>query len=632
MKRLIVLALLFVASAACTVELSEFQTPTNAEDYADVLITAEQVSEEGTKTVRGADKAIYWLPGDEINVFCGNDRAKFTSTNTEPARIASFSGQLLLSTVAGATGSNETDAPVWGLYPYDANAESDGAYVTTTLPHEQTGTAGSFADKQFLTLACAQSFILRFYSVCSGFKFTLNRDDISSISFRGNNNEDLAGKVKLSFTEGRPSVSVLEGQKVLTLTPEHACFQKNVDYYVIMLPCLLSNGFTMTFEASEGTGDFCYDKSIAFERNIIVNKNHVDQDVQFGTVCLSDHCTSNCYIVSRKGSYSFEATKGTSYERISGIKGVKVLWESFGTSEVPEIGDLIKPGVGYEDGYITFETGDSFKEGNALIAAYSDAACSDGNVLWSWHIWLTDMPAEQIYANNAGTVMDRNLGATSATPGEVEAYGLFYQWGRKDPFLGSATHPVSSTVAASTITWPDYVRSDANCGTVDYATKHPTVYIYKGADSGHDWHIDNKGKTQESSGRWLGVDGNKPIDDPCPAGWRVPSISLWKSAGFPDYMDTPGYKNADYDTENLGVTFPASICGNESWFPATGAFYMSTSINQFRNTFLWSSNSYEDWGRSYYYYYEYNTATALTAWGTFEKYNLMSVRCCKVIS
>ena len=153
MKRLIVLALLFVASAACTVELSEFQTPTNAEDYADVLITAEQVSEEGTKTVRGADKAIYWLPGDEINVFCGNDRAKFTSTNTEPARIASFSGQLLLSTVAGATGSNETDAPVWGLYPYDANAESDGAYITTTLPHEQTGTAGSFADKQFLTLA-----------------------------------------------------------------------------------------------------------------------------------------------------------------------------------------------------------------------------------------------------------------------------------------------------------------------------------------------------------------------------------------------------------------------------------------------------------------------------------------------
>lgn len=48
--------------------------------------------------------------------------------------------------------------------------------------------------------------------------------------------------------------------------------------------------------------------------------------------------------------------------------------------------------------------------------------------------------------------MDRNLGATTAEPNTVGALGLLYQWGRKDPFLGSAS--INSDVeAASTGHW-----------------------------------------------------------------------------------------------------------------------------------------------------------------------------------
>ena len=86
-----------------------------------------------------------------------------------------------------------------------------------------------------------------------------------------------------------------------------------------------------------------------------------------------------------------------------------------------------------ESGEIHFTTGDM--EGNALIALCN----ADGDILWSWHIWFTDDPRGQEYYNNAGTMMDRNLGATSATPGDVGALGLLYQWGRKDPFLGSSS-------------------------------------------------------------------------------------------------------------------------------------------------------------------------------------------------
>ena len=138
---------------------------------------------------------------------------------------------------------------------------------------------------------------------------------------------------------------------------------------------------------------------------------------------LSSSASANCYIVSNAGLYKFKTVKGNSSESVGNVASAAILWETFGTSETPECLDLIKA-VDYENGYLAFQTADTFKEGNAVIAA-KDA---DGNILWSWHIWLTDQPQGQVYYNDAGTMMDRNLGSTSATPGDVGALGLLYQW------------------------------------------------------------------------------------------------------------------------------------------------------------------------------------------------------------
>lgn len=91
---------------------------------------------------------------------------------------------------------------------------------------------------------------------------------------------------------------------------------------------------------------------------------------------------------------------------------------------------------------------------------------------------LTDKPEEQVYYNKAGTMMDRNLGATSAIPGDVGALGLLYQWGRKDPFLGSSSIRRNKE-ALSTISWPLPVVSTSNTGTIEYSITHPTTYITK---------------------------------------------------------------------------------------------------------------------------------------------------------
>ena len=263
---------------------------------------------------------------------------------------------------------------------------------------------------------------------------------------------------------------------------------------------------------------------------------------------LSADGTANSYIVSESGAYKFKAVKGNSNESVEAAD-VKVLWESFGTNVTPSVGDLVSDAQ-YNDGYISFNA--SSRKGNAVIAAVNSA----DKILWSWHIWLTDQPEEHEYFNNAGTMMDRNLGATSATPGDVGALGLMYQWGRKDPFLGSSSIS-EGVIAASTITWPSYVSSDESNGTIEYATANPTTFI--GYNSiNFDWQYN------QDNTRWQ---SEKTVYDPCPAGWRVPDggeDGVWSRTGGIS-------PNCTYDSTNQGMNLSGKL-GDAStiWYPASG--------------------------------------------------------------
>lgn len=277
---------------------------------------------------------------------------------------------------------------------------------------------------------------------------------------------------------------------------------------------------------------------------------------------LSSSASANCYIVSDSGLYKFNTVKGNSSESVGNVALASILWKTFGTSETPEYYDLIKAFC-YKDGYIAFQTADTFKEGNAVIAA-KDA---EGNILWSWHIWLTDQPQGQVYYNNAGTMMDRNLGATSATPGDVGALGLLYQWGRKDPFLGSSSiHYESMAEAKSTITWPSPVSTNSSRGTVSYVTANPTTFVYA-SSSPYNWHY------SFSDNLWTTSNMEKSIYDPCPQGWRVPddretgavwSTALGSSSSFTE--------SSLYSSTNKGMNFSGKFGSDQTiWYPASGS-------------------------------------------------------------
>ena len=279
--------------------------------------------------------------------------------------------------------------------------------------------------------------------------------------------------------------------------------------------------------------------------------------------------SANSYIVAAAGDYKFPTVKGNSTTSAGAVAQVRILWESVGTSVAPAYKELISA-TGYKDGYAYIEVPAAYKEGNAVVAAYD----SSDKILWSWHIWLTnDNIAEITYANQAGIMMDRNLGALSADANDPLALGLFYQWGRKDPFLGSAS--ISQPVYAAATRHLKVTLHTEQTSNVAFTVANPHKYVLGNSDG--DWLA-----TKDNS-LWA---ASKTVYDPCPAGWRVPEggyngglgesamqDGIWAKAGFTRQGMTPF---ADGDSNKLGKVFASPFCTPETWYPAAGSIEYST--------------------------------------------------------
>ena len=190
--------------------------------------------------------------------------------------------------------------------------------------------------------------------------------------------------------------------------------------------------------------------------------------------------SSNCFVVKPNGFLSFEPyyrveTGGgynfadylSPHDENLKIASVGIIWQTKDCIGDNTNGTLVQLGENTGDIHQKIYVRTQ-KKGNALIGAYN----SKGDVLWSWHIWVTDHEPDNLgravtyytydWDNNGiypekpriqgYAVMSCNLGALAENqkgigtglhryPDEMtQAFGMLYQWGTKRPVPSFTQH------------------------------------------------------------------------------------------------------------------------------------------------------------------------------------------------
>lgn len=348
------------------------------------------------------------------------------------------------------------------------------------------------------------------------------------------------------------------------------------------------------------------------------NGNLYNVKVTFNTGITDDRVTAdpaNCFVMRRNSQIQFDpytrtetggGFKYTDYVDVNNpdksFERVDILWQT-GDGTNFTIGNNTNGNLVYYDKAkrrVHVSSGNA--DGNAVIAGYN----AKGVIVWSWHIWVNEnQPAQLanaqeyytyrwdsngIYANEprvkGHSFMMCNLGATGTldelkgiTKGSIKPYGVYYQWGRKDPFPSTAREEPKTFAQ---YIYPDVVnvygndakllpmnttageagsfqaiKIDESTGNIEYSIKNPMVfmgtadinsfYILGDESSTHnpdlyvndgDWYWGHNDclwggvPFAEADINYNNLVANngaeyKSIFDPCPAGWILPKSDAW---------------------------------------------------------------------------------------------------------
>jgi len=298
-------------------------------------------------------------------------------------------------------------------------------------------------------------------------------------------------------------------------------------------------------------------------------------------VTHSSWSNPNCYMITSGTTADIPIAKAYDMWRyhpyfrdteasLSGTPTAELLWMD--TEGLITSVDIVNPGY---SGALMVYTGDG-KTGNAVVAVKIG-----GEIRWSWHIWvsaykpytsvsLASFPGQHgtantyVYAydnnedgNSDLIFMDRNLGAGSNTVGDATAKGLYYQWGRKDPFVGTIDwshinytpmYDLSGEITAGlTNGIPTIAPAAGSIANVPAAVVEANK-MYVGVSN--PWGSD--------AGDLWGHNAAKSPFDPCPAGWRVPSYDSAKSTSPWEGLIAGGVWDRGYDFGTLLGYYPAA--------------------------------------------------------------------------
>lgn len=398
---------------------------------------------------------------------------------------------------------------------------------------------------------------------------------------------NIRGKVNITSQERRGKSNAPQGSSYLKFVAAKTDDSNKKLVYRIYLGGNTTNDFNL----SDNT-NYNYDLSFSHtDEDIWKNDDRVEyrNQIPASENNNSPVPTSNCFMVEPGGNFYFDPflfrqagkditnTILTGWASGGGIQSVRLLWQ---TRENGDVGDPVvgvvrdendhsnvveikrvdgqditsHPAVSPGECYIYCRVVANTTGGSGLIAAYSGPN-GTGDILWSWHLWVTDYSPN---AHGNATVlepknkrklkfvhsslpdqlpmMDRNLGAFAGydqIPGSIlemsKANGFHYQKGRKDPYPSSYTteqlnHPYKFTLSAE---YPPkhllnryeangfqvIVPQDLGYSSLRNAYRNPMSIAQA---SNYQWCSDRPYPTWSDT---------KTFHDPCPAGWRVPHNS-----------------------------------------------------------------------------------------------------------
>lgn len=374
----------------------------------------------------------------------------------------------------------------------------------------------------------------------------------------------------------------------------------------------------------------------------------------------TDENTANCYVVSAPGYYSFPLVYGNALKNRStnesayktGNTGSNILSNFINHTgagisdpyiannngctpakaelvwqDVMDLVTDIKYNAGSNGGNISFKVDRfSIQQGNAVIAI-KDAS---NNVLWSWHIWVTDENIDNVievtnYQNVKYNIMPVNLGwcdddvTTYAersckvrfTAGDaskevtirqvsasitIRGNHPYYQWGRKDPLRPS------NGLANTNKTWYDKngTSSQSNPATenfsagvtciMNYILKPDVMQYQASGDNAYAnlWSVDNTVYTANDN------PVVKTVYDPSPVGFKLPPGNVF--TGFTTTggsTSTSSEINGTWSSSSLkGWNFYTDSSKSKTiFFPASGYRYRSNGMvsNVSSDGFYWSA-------------------------------------------
>ena len=302
--------------------------------------------------------------------------------------------------------------------------------------------------------------------------------------------------------------------------------------------------------------------------------------------------------------------------------------------------------------FLTFKVEQStIRQGNAVVAVRN----ASNTVLWSWHIWVTDYKPgatgttpdkeiinhqdkhykimsfnlgwcdekEETYAERTVQVRFKQKPTAGYTPAATQTITVkqkahtitelgnntYYQWGRKDPFVGGLAGNINKT-------WYDasgttHTNQLPPTGSFSYHNACITSGITLPNTFCTNNHMDYKYVNLWSADNNVYTANDNPvvktIYDPCPAGYKIPPSNAFTGFTTTGQNTTNSSQFNVQQPWNKGWNFHCGLnhTGGTVFFPASGLRYLNSAVPYYVGSYAycWTvGSSYTNYGGYLYFY------------------------------